>query len=286
MGIPQMEPLNIIAEDWDDYKRITGELSENWVFRGQVNADWELRNALERTNFIQHTKGIEQKFLMEFQRGARNYLNRDETPEHIIEWLALMQHHGAPTRLVDFSKSPFISSYFAFEQCWESTDYVAIWALNVHHIRKAASAILAERFPKEWASSGGHINEQIFEKIFFLDEISFVFPVEPFRMNRRYSIQQSIFLSSGISTCPFMDQLMFLGADISKSVIRIDVPTHDQKRVIRDLQKMNIHRASLFPDLDGYALSMKMKYDYMKTPEESLEDHIRMMNDRRFDINP
>lgn len=282
----EREPTILVAESWEDYKKIINEMSENWIFRGQVNAEWELRNAIERTSFIHNYKGIEQVFLNEFQRGARNYLNRDETPEHILEWLALMQHHGAPTRLVDFSKSAFISAYFAFEQCYNTIDYVAIWAINIQQIKKSAGEIIADRFPKEWEECNGHINEQIFEKIFYSDELSLVFPVEPFRMNRRYSLQQSIFVSSGNSREPFMDQLQFLKEQVGRSVIRIDIPIEDQRTAIRDLQKMNIHRASLFPDLDGYALSLKMRYDNMKTAEEALEDQIRMMNNSRFNFLP
>lgn len=74
--------------------------SENWAFRGQADANWVLNNAIERTGFIHFRKGIEADFVSEFQRGARNYLSKDETPEHLIEWLALMQHHGAPTRSI------------------------------------------------------------------------------------------------------------------------------------------------------------------------------------------
>ncbi|HUQ96918.1 MAG TPA: FRG domain-containing protein, partial [Chitinophagaceae bacterium] len=102
---------------WEDYKHFTEELSDNWAFRGQLHTHWELRNAIERTDFIKRHNGIEADFVQEFKRGARNYLAKDETPGHLIEWLALMQHHGAPTRLLDFSKSPFVAAFFAFEQC-------------------------------------------------------------------------------------------------------------------------------------------------------------------------
>src|SRR5690348_13241748 len=102
---------------WNDFKDFTQELSENWAFRGQLNTQWKLRTAIERTDFITLHKGVEANFVQEFMRGARNYLRRDETPNHLIEWLALMQHHGAPTRLLDFSKSPFVASFFAFEHC-------------------------------------------------------------------------------------------------------------------------------------------------------------------------
>ncbi len=278
------EPTILLADSWEDYKKITNDMSENWVFRGQLNPDWELRNALERTRFIRIQKGIELAFLREFQRGARNYLNRDETPEHVLEWLALMQHHGAPTRLVDFSKSPFISAYFAFEQCFNSLDRVAIWAINIYQIKKAAGDILSKLFPEEWEKANGHISGEIFEKIFYQDDLSLVFPVEPFRMNKRYSLQQSIFVSSGNSTAPFMEQLKFLGNEVFRSVIRIEIPVEEQRTAIRDLLKMNIHRASLFPDLEGYALSLKMKYEHMKTAEEALEDQIRMMNSSRFNF--
>lgn len=280
------QPTILKAESWEDYKKITGDFSENWVFRGQLNADWILRNALERTSFINYYKGIEKVFLTEFKRGARNYLTRDELPEHTIEWLALMQHHGAPTRLVDFSKSPFISAYFAFEQCNEEVEKVAIWAININVIRTAAYNIIREKLGEEAETNKNFINETVFERIFELDELSLIFPVEPFKMNRRYSIQQSIFVSTGNSKQPFMDQVDFLGEDISKAMIRIEIPTGDKKAVIRDLIKMNINRASLFPDLDGYALSLKMKYENMRSAEEALEHQVRLVNDPSYKFYP
>jgi len=256
-------------ETWSDYKRFVDNLSENWVYRGQANADWALENAIERTDFIKLYKGVEVDFLAEFQRGARNYLNRDETPEHLIEWLALMQHHGAPTRLLDFTKSPFIAAYFAFEHCsQESGNRVAIWAMNIKCLKQAAIERLQEIFSTELKSSGNLINESLFEKIFYQNSCSLIFPVEPFRMNRRYSLQQSIFVSTGNSYEPFMKQLAFLKDAIKKAVLKIEIPVALQKEVLRDLQRMNLHRASLFPDLDGYAASLRLRYNSMRSSEE------------------
>ena len=70
---------------WSDYKNFVDKLSENWAFRGQVNAAWPLRTAIERTDFIKFRQGIEAEFVAEFQRGARNYLNKDELPEQVYE---------------------------------------------------------------------------------------------------------------------------------------------------------------------------------------------------------
>jgi len=272
---------------WNEYKKFVDDLSENWVFRGQGNAIWGLENAIERTDFVHLHKTIEVDFLSEFQRGARNYLSKDETPEHLIEWLALMQHHGAPTRLLDFSRSPFIASYFAFEQCsTRAGRHISIWAVNISFLRSKALAALSQVFGDEFQQNGNRITEEIFQKIFYENSYSLIFPVEPFRMNRRYSLQQSIFVSTGNSYEPFMQQLRFLGEEISKAVIKIEMPVELQKHVLRDLQKMNLHRASLFPDLDGYALSLKLRYNSLKTPAELLAEQLKKMEDDTFGIIP
>lgn len=264
-----------------------GRFSENWAFRGQANAAWVLNNAIERTDFISFHKGIEGDFVAEFQRGARNYLSRDEIPEHLIEWLALMQHHGAPTRLLDLTKSPFIAAYFAYEQALMCRDeYVAIWGININYLRSRAVAELAEEFEEALEQTQNLINESLFEKIFYRNDRSLVFPVEPFRMNRRYSLQQSIFVSTGTSEEPFMDQLMFLGAGLPQSVVKIELPAWNRKEVMRDLQKMNLNRASLFPDLDGYALSLRLRYDSRKTPGEVAEENKAKLIDEDYPFVP
>ncbi|MBD0277293.1 MAG: FRG domain-containing protein [Bacteroidota bacterium] len=272
---------------WTDYKKFISKLSDNWAFRGQSSAAWQLQNAIERTDFIHFYKGVEADFLAEFQRGARNYLNKDETPEHIIEWLALMQHHGAPTRLLDFSKSPFIAAYFAFEQCMVKEDHqVAIWAINIDYLRERALEVIADELAEDLKLNENLFNERLFQKIFFTNNRNLVFPVEPFRMNRRYSLQQSIFVSTGTSDEPFMKQLAFLGDAIAQAVIKIEVSSLHQKEVLRDLQKMNLHRASLFPDLDGYALSLKLRYNSMKTPDELNQEQENLRTDENFDFLP
>lgn len=281
------QPTTLQFSTWNDYRRFVDELSDNWVFRGQAAAGWGLENAIERTDFIRHYKGIEVDFLAEFQRGARNYLNKDEIPEHLIEWLALMQHHGAPTRLLDFTKSPYIAAYFAFEQNGvASDDLMSIWAVNINFLRTRAIQKLEEHYGSDLEASKGVINEALFEKIFYDNTCSLIFPVEPFRMNRRYSLQQSIFVSTGTSYEPFMKQLAFLEDAIEKSVIKIEMPSALQKPVLRDLQKMNINRASLFPDLDGYALSLKLRYNSLKTAEEVLAHQLQKAGDEHFRFIP
>jgi len=277
----------IPLKSWTEYKSFVSSLSGNWVFRGQQSAHWDLRNAIERTDFIHLYKGIELDFLAEFQRGARNYLNKDETPEHIIEWLALMQHHGAPTRLLDFTRSPFIAAYFAYEQCSvKHNANIGIWTINVKHLKDRSLEILSKNFSEAVSESKNLINEKLFEKIYYENNSRLVFPIEPFRMNRRYSLQQSVFVSTGTGEEPFMQQLTFLGDDISKAVIKIELPAALQKEVLRDLQRMNLNRASIFPDLDGYAIALKLRYNSLKTTDEIIQENIELMENKNFPFFP
>jgi len=272
--------------EWKDYKSFVERFSENWAFRGQADAAWVLNNAIERTDFIHFHKGIEAEFVDEFQRGARNYLSKDETPEHLIEWLALMQHHGAPTRLLDLTRSPYIAAYFAFEFCDSIEDHISIWGVNINYLKNKSLEILSKEFGEALKESKNLINEKLFEKIFYQNNKKLVFPVEPFRMNRRYSLQQSVFISTGISEVPLMDQLHFLGDSIEQSVVKIEMPSKLKKEALRELQQMNLHRASLFPDLDGYALSLKLRYDSMKTPEEMVQENLRKLEDENYRFLP
>jgi FRG domain. len=273
--------------DWKEFKNFIRQFSENWGFRGQANAHWVLNNSIERSDFIHFHKGIEADFLAEFQRGARNYLSNDQIPEHLIEWLAMMQHHGAPTRLLDLTKSPYIAAFFAFEQTIIHKDhYVGIWGVNIEYLKQKALEILSQEFEEALQESKNLINEKLFEKIFYQNNRNLVFPVEPFRMNRRYSLQQSVFISTGISEIPLMKQLQFLEDDLEKSVIKIEVPTQDKNEVLRDLQKMNLNRASLFPDLDGYAASLRLRYNSMKTPEEIKQEMQGKSADKNYGFFP
>lgn len=273
--------------DWQSFKRFIADFSDNWAFRGQANASWVLNNAIERTLFINFRKGIEAEFVAEFQRGARNYLSRDETPHHLIEWLALMQHHGAPTRLLDLTRSPFIASYFAFEHCPMREEHtVGIWCFNIEHLKNRSLEVLAAEFGTALEQSQNLINEGLFEQIFYKNNQSLVFPVEPFSMNRRYSLQQSIFVSTGISHEPFMKQLLFMGDEIGKAVVKLEIPGCYKNEALRDLQQMNLNRASLFPDLDGYALSLRLRYDSMRSPREQEELYHTRLGDQNFPFLP
>jgi hypothetical protein len=274
-----LKGLKIITRDftsWNAYKDFVNHLSDSWVFRGQTDAKWSLKTSFERTDFFDAFDHVETNFLAEFQRGARNFLEKEETPNSLTEWLALIQHHGAPSRLLDFTKSPFIAAYFAFEDIQYETDESAIWALDSCSIRSVAMEYLSKKYKKEMEKySNQIIPDEIMVRLFLDNDKSCVFPIEPFTMNKRYYLQQSTFFSTANTQETFMEQLDFLKDNIKNSVIKLVVSSKLKREILMDLDKMNINRATLFPSLDGYSKSLKMRFNLRKSHVEELNKRMQ-----------
>jgi hypothetical protein len=268
--------------NWNQFKSFCDRMSDNWLFRGQPNGAWDLKSSFERTEFFKKYDAIELSFLADFKRGAKNFLSDKETPTDLIEWLALMQHHSAPTRLLDFTKSPYIAAYFAFENAIKENRTVSVWAINIHIVKLR----VIEHFNLRRDDIQRELTDKDFEEIFYNNDISCILPVEPFQMNRRYSLQQSIFVSPGNTVETFMEQLKFLEDEVKKVVVKIVMPSSLKNEVLRDLQKMNINRASLFPDLDGYSNALKMKYNSMRSITEYIEQQNAIIADEKFIYYP
>ena len=83
-----------------------------------------------------------------------------------------------------------------------------------------------------------------------------------------------------------MEQMDFLGDEIDKAVVKIEIPSIYKKEALRELLQMNLHRASLFPDLDGYAISLGLRYNSMNTPEESKEQFQQKLQDKNYPFIP
>ena len=98
------------------------------IFRGVGKASYRLIPSLGRVQSADKSSpdAIEKRMLHLFKEGAWPYLA--QPPGNEWEWLALAQHHGLPTRLLDWTTNPLVAVYFAVEK--EGDDDSAIWAFS------------------------------------------------------------------------------------------------------------------------------------------------------------
>lgn len=85
-------------------KKIMQEHNSHFIYRGQSNKEWGLIPSLKRA-----TKSSEAKII-------KNYMENTAEKQSIFEYISYLQHHGKPTRFLDYSTNILIALYFACKQ--------------------------------------------------------------------------------------------------------------------------------------------------------------------------
>jgi hypothetical protein len=128
---------------WTDYEAAIRDAGlHGWAFRGQSSAAWPVESALTRRllRYGVHPSAWplqERRILSLFKRKAHLFLQHIPDETDYFQWLGLMQHHGAPTRLIDFTWSPEVAAFFALESATPGT-HCAVWAICVPKLWNAS----------------------------------------------------------------------------------------------------------------------------------------------------
>src|ERR1044071_1746316 len=264
-------------ENWSDAHRLA-TWGARWVFRGHASARWELETALERACrdgrvATKHISNREFWMLRQFQRRAHIVVNHPPELTATLDWLALIQHYGGPTRLLDFSYSLYVAAFFAIEF---ATEDAAIWAINLQALDQANDEAIGSN------ETIDHMNRRYIETLQKCvsdgSPNAGVIYAEPDRLNERMAAQQGIFLFPKDAALPFMINLRaamgesatnnrsssltvaelnkVLFTDTSPNVIKFVLPRDIHDNIMDDLVQMNIAAHTLFPGLDGFARSL------------------------------
>jgi hypothetical protein len=244
---------------------------QEWVYRGQSSPAHRIRTTLERACVDFGARGltiarVERAVLIDFKRSAHLYSTStlpDDTDT--LGWLALMRHYGAPSRLLDFSYSLFIATYFAAAA---ERARPVIWAVNktwlAEHMRKRVLALPPGSDGKDgrqlllgWYMREGWAVDRLLVERGTLPAL--VTPVGPMKTNDRLHVQQGLFLASTDVTVPFHDVLDRLPGS-RRNVLKIRVIGADARfDILSRLHRTGLSFAALFPGLQGFAETFRPK---------------------------
>ena len=256
----------ITLSSWDEIHAYASR--RGWLFRGERTTSWQPKTSLERCCDRLGVRAglrrtIERRIIREFRRAFHQFSPRVPDSESIVEWLSIMQHHGAPTRLLDFTYSVYVAAYFALEDAESDADSV-VWALDGPWALQRAAALLKNAGKERTDSMFKPFmdnDEKLAESLFMTTPyVAAVWPINPFRLNERLRVQQGAFLIQGDISKSFLTNLRALSKDPTDNIVRIVIPEALRIQALRGLWSMDISRAALFPGLDGFAKSLGVNH--------------------------
>jgi hypothetical protein len=249
--------------------------TNRWVFRGVSSAEYNLITTLEREAersglSLGDLADFERRIMNEFRRRLHHYSQHIPERHDIAEWLSLMQHYGAPTRLLDWTYSPYVAVYFAVEKprdkkcalwalesVWYTSDYT-IPRLGKDQVETFFKDVVRPKLTVE-PEDTKQPQYSLFQYL-FRNPRPGLFLVNPFKLSERSTIQQSVHLMAGDITKSFEENLRVHHADHDKLVkLEIEIDAPRRKQFLLNLHRMNINRSTLFPGLQGFAESLKTR---------------------------
>jgi FRG domain len=220
-------------------------------FRGQSNAAWHLESSFMRSS--RHL-GIEAEAIVRLEAEALKAFRSQAhlfVEPHLLDkvktipcWWALMQHHRAPTRLLDWTASPYVAAYFAAQP--NDTDAPGVvWCFCSHRLR--------DTFESEYGTIPDFESPEAptwFErKLEEMRDARIVIPLSfGFASSERMVAQQGRFTMCfklhQRQNC-IIDQI---GPQYTRKLI---IPHERKHELLLRLREMNITGAALFPGVDG-----------------------------------
>lgn len=259
----------------DQLVGVFSELNSNWIFRGQRDSSWNIESSLERflkpIGFSEFARKLEDYFISEFRARAHHYISRDMLPRTKLGWLSLMQHHGVPTRLIDFTEAPFIALFFAFDGHDGAENDAAVWAFNFSKIDNDSFDYL-KRFGRlsedyEWVKSN---RDQAFDKYVDGNSHELLWVTEPDLHNLRLENQKGTFLLSGKLDKAVMDYLEYESTHGEATAKKFVIPGCFRSDIFRLLNSMGIDNRRIYPGLDGLAKDLARKF-YFEIAEKIIQ---------------
>lgn len=257
----------IRAKDWLDIQEILFSKKHSWsenlnrfrspfAYRGLDKSDYELVTSLNRLE--KNSADLETHLLRNFKKYAHRDVVERNTDWH---WLSVAQHHGLPTRLLDWTYSPYVALHFATANLEHFDEDGAIWAVN---FEKAIDQ-LPGKMKTKLISTGAHgfsVDMLSELKISPLELESqeedglFVMFFEPPSIDDRIVNQYALFSVLSQRKATF-DDWLYGNKELWWKLI---IPSKLKWEIRDKLDQANITERVLFPGLNGLSGWLKRHY--------------------------
>ena len=241
-----------------DFIRIKHSNCPAFIYRGEACSEWKVESTLDRLeqrfptrpnfsgsipSYFDHpptSREIHLKAFKEAVRGKRIINPPDLTED---EWWALAQHHGLATPMLDWTYSPFFALFFAFEEekyidssgQWVEPKKRVVYTLSVTCISEKNTQ--ASPAPIVFSPKG--------ETSYRLINQAGIFVKMPEKTDLESYVRENFTEETTKTAIP---------PQSARAIHeKIMIPNHDRINCLKLLNKMNINRMSLFPDIDGSA---------------------------------
>jgi len=243
----------LFAESWNER---LGRFRSDLVYRGENRAANELTTSLQRLG------GPYAELERHLLRNFRKYAHRNAVPKETLwDWLALAKHHGLPTRLLDWTHSPYVGLHFATANRLLFDEDGAVWTVDyvraAEHLPRPLRAVLDEEGSNSFTAEMLERAASSLEELDGLpDDEDFVVFFEPPSLDDRIVNQYSVFsLMSGADVR--LDHWLERRADLAQRVV---IPASLKWEVRDKLDQANVTERVLFPGLDGIAAWLARQY--------------------------
>jgi hypothetical protein len=204
-----------------------------FLFRGHGSSEWPLKSAFDRWFQGEKSKksAVSEQLLELFQKEAEGINIERELWTDRKRRLALAQHHGVPTRLLDWTESPYVAAFFAFAgtQSPNADSSVGIWCLDRNQ-------------DTVWDSGSGV-------------EILHV----PSYGNERVRNQLGWFTLLSAPFDTLEEYVKHFDSAAGKALRQYQIPATEARRALGDLDLMGVNYSHIYPGLDGCARTAQLR---------------------------
>jgi FRG domain len=237
------------------WKGELGRFRSSLAFRGMAHAEYDLRTSLMRLGgpFAEHEAHL--------LRNFRKYAQRDAVEQDSVwDWLALGQHHGLPTRLLDWTFSPYVALHIATEDPRHYDVDGVVWCVDYVQAHRLLPRALHQALDEE--GSDVFTTEMLarvaptLSALEALDSEAFAVFLEPPSIDDRIINQFALFSTMSRASAR-LDEWLGQHPQLSR---RILLPAGLKWEVRDKLDQANITERVLFPGLDGLSRWLRRYY--------------------------